>query len=177
MNPAPEAPGCPQDATAALRRQLILAQVQLMELEDTRDDLRTRLAEAQSLLAAAQRQADTALREHDAIARRLEALQQEEHGARTALATATNRIQDLVTSLAERQQAADQALRARLQLEQQHQSLLAEAAGLRNQLGEHDTRIAQLEAERRALRASWSWRGTAPLRALGRLLHRGGRPE
>ena len=59
MNPAPEAPGSQQDEPAALRRQLILAQVQLMELEDARADHRTRLAEARSLLAHAQAAADS----------------------------------------------------------------------------------------------------------------------
>ena len=212
MNPAPEAPGCNQDDTAALRRQLILAQVQLMELEDARDDLRTRFAEAQALLAAAQRQADSALQEHDQIARRIETLQQESHGQRVALAGANERIQGLAAALAQSQQVADQALQARLQLEQQHQALLAEAAGLRDRLGasqaevatlaaqvaerqtalvsrddqlreahrllaERDTRIAQLEAERRALKASRSWRYTAPLRAMERLLQRLGGPR
>ena len=177
MNPAPEAPGCHQDAPAALRRQLILAQVQLMELEDARDDLRTRLHEAQALLAAAQRQADTALREHDDIAHRFKALQQEARDVRVALTTTEERIPALAAGLAQSRQAADQALRARQQLEQQHQSLLAEAAGLRDRLAERDTRITQLEAERRVLKASWSWRCTAPLRSLGRLLHRGGRPR
>jgi len=67
MNPAPEAPGSQQDEPAALRRQLILAQVQLMELEDARADHRTRLAEARSLLAHAQAAADRALLRQDQL--------------------------------------------------------------------------------------------------------------
>ena len=67
MNPAPEAPGCQKDEPAALRRQLILAQVQRMELEDARADHRARLAESQSLLAHAQAAADRALLRQDQL--------------------------------------------------------------------------------------------------------------
>src|SRR5207244_4113651 len=47
-------PPAPTDLLALLRQQLLLAQVRLMELEDERDELAPRLAEADALLAAAQ---------------------------------------------------------------------------------------------------------------------------
>src|SRR5687768_15134005 len=56
-------PAAPADQTALLRQQLILAQVRIMELEDTRDELGPQLAGAEKLLAAAQTLADAKLAE------------------------------------------------------------------------------------------------------------------
>ena len=58
MTPAPDSSA---PAIDALRKQLILAQVQLMELEDLRDELRTELAATQTLLAQSQTLADSTL--------------------------------------------------------------------------------------------------------------------
>lgn len=55
MTPAPSETA---ELILRLRQQLILAQVRIMELEDERDQLAPKLAEAESLLAAAQRLAD-----------------------------------------------------------------------------------------------------------------------
>ena len=55
MTPAPSETA---ELILRLRQQLILAQVRIMELEDERDQLAPRLAEIESLLAAAQQLAD-----------------------------------------------------------------------------------------------------------------------
>jgi hypothetical protein len=55
----------PSDSVPELRRQLILAQVQLLELEDVRDELETRLSERERLLSGLQGQTDLANEEAD----------------------------------------------------------------------------------------------------------------
>ena len=172
----------PADPTQLLRQQLILAQVRLMELEDTRDELAPRLAEAEQLFAAAQLLADRKADETAHLGRvladlqaqanhlrhvqhethlaleetraRLAALQQELDGTRLALETG-------------RQVQADQQLK----LAQAGQSLLA----LREELhqahataAQHARRIGELDQERAAMKASRSWRWTAWLRAVER---------
>src|SRR4051812_35315467 len=47
-------PAVPADQLNLLRQQLILAQVRIMELEDTRDEVQPRMAGLDKLLAAAQ---------------------------------------------------------------------------------------------------------------------------
>jgi len=155
-------------ATAdTLRRQLILAQVQLMELEDTRDDLRSQLAAARDLLAQTQTLGDRALEDQDRMAadlrERQAAIATQQVAAdslRAELAAAREREADLAARLASRDDQLAERTRA-----------LADASTLASA---RQDRIAQLDTERHAMQASWSWRCTAPLRALGRFLHRGG---
>lgn len=144
-------------STQTLRRQLILAQVQLMELEDVRDELQTRLAAANDLLAQTQTLADRSLQDQERLAadlqERLSAQQAATESLRSELSAALGR---------------ESALAARVAtLEPQLASTTATASA-------RQERIVQLETERRAMKSSWSWRCTAPLRSLGRLLHRGG---
>jgi|GEM_PF-4518397 len=144
-------------STETLRRQLILAQVQLMELEDVRDELQSRLAAANDLLAQTQTLADRSLQDRERLAadlqERLSTQQAATESLRSELSAALGR---------ESAQAARVAT-----LEPQLASTTATAIA-------RQERIVQLEAERRAMRSAWSWRCTAPLRSLGRLLHRGG---
>lgn len=164
--PSP-APDGISDECARLRRQLILAQVQLMALEDTRDDLTTQLGSGRDLLAQTQQLADQALVERDrttaALRERetaLAAQQTEAAALRTALASASDQEKALAVRLAE--SMARLATEDRLRRDAE-----AHAAALA-------ARVAELETERQAMKASRSWRYTAPLRSLERALRRRG---
>ncbi|MFT3830939.1 MAG: hypothetical protein QM691_14645 [Opitutaceae bacterium] len=151
-----------------LRRELILAQVQLMELEDTRDDLRTQLAASQMLLVGTQQLADNALREQAHCSERLAALR----GEHERLVTT---VSGLNAQLAETS-AVKSALASRVAELEQH--LAARDRELAARVVSAQTaaaRISELAAERQAMQVSRSWRWTAPLRALERALRgRGG---
>lgn len=164
----PPSTDSPPDTDHPLRRQLILAQVQLMELEDTRDDLQARLASATALLGQAQQQADRALLEQDNLAAQLHdqqaalaAARAEAAALRVELGAARERERTLVARTAELV-----AQFARVERVQRDTDTL---------LAARDARLAQLEQERRAMQSSRSWRYTAPLRSLERALRRGGR--
>jgi chromosome segregation ATPase len=166
MTPTPDSSIAPADA---LRRQLILAQVQLMELEDARDDLQTRLDSARDLLAQTQRLGDQALQDRSRLEDELRNLQ----AADAALQAGENALRAELSVTRER----ETALAARLA------TLETQLAAQRRTLADSDalsasrqTRIDQLEAERRELKASRSWRYTTPLRWLERALRRGGPP-
>lgn len=159
----------PPDSASApldpLRRELILAQVQLMELEDTRDDLLTQLAAAQAQLAEAQQLADNALREQEFGASRHAALR-DEHERLAATAAGLNaQLADAFTATAAQSSRAD-ALEKQLAIREREGAELAASASAAT------SRVAQLDAERRGMLASRSWRWTAPLRALERALRR-----
>lgn len=159
----PEPDSSPANADT-LRRQLILAQVQLMELEDTRDDLRSQLVAARDLLARTQTLADRSLedreRQANDLQERLSAQQAASESLRSELSAALGR---------------ESALAARIAtLEPQLATTTRTLAETTASATARQERIVQLESERRAMKASWSWRCTAPLRSLGRLLHRGG---
>lgn len=166
MTPTPDSSIAPADA---LRRQLILAQVQLMELEDARDDLQTRLDSSRDLLAQAQRLGDQALQDRGRLEDELRNLQ----AADAALQATESSLRTELSVTRER----EAALAARLA------TLETQLAAQRRTLADSDalsasrqTRIDQLETERRELKASRSWRYTAPLRSLERALRRGGPP-
>lgn len=122
MKPAPAT----TDEAAERCRQLILAQVQLLELEDTCTDLTTRLRETEALLEEARKVGDRILAEHD-----------RETAHRRQLEEQLNQT----TTLAEEQAA----------------------------------RITSLETTIGEMLASRSWRSTAPLRLIERVLNRGSR--
>lgn len=155
MTPAPDS-----SATDALRKQLILAQVQLMELEDLRDELRTELAATQTLLAQSQALADSTAQSQDRTEAARAELQEECNGLRAALHQA--REQEIVLAARITQAQSDTAARERAL-----QDVQAVLATLRS-------RVEQLETERRVLKSSRSWRWTAPLRSLERLFRRPG---
>jgi chromosome segregation ATPase len=157
MTPAPDSSAT---ATDALRKQLILAQVQLMELEDLRDELRTELAATQALLAQSQTLADNTLQTQDRTEAARADLQEECTGLHASLHQAREQEIALASRLTQAQ--ADTAARERAL-----QDVQAVLATLRS-------RVEQLEAERRALKSSRSWRWTAPLRSLERFFRRSG---
>lgn len=180
-------PAAPADPLNLLRQQLILAQVRIMELEDTRDELSPRLAALEKLLAAAQTLADRKTDEAAHLERVRTGLQQQldhlrhmQHvtnqaldEARAALAAATGRESDLLGEVAQLQTlVAQQAEIAREQLVQQTALMTRLQAALDESAARQD-RLNTLDAEQRAMKASRSWRWSAWLRSFERTL--GGR--
>jgi hypothetical protein len=148
-------------STDTLRRQLILAQIQLMELEDVRDELQSRLDAANDLLAQTQALADRSLQDRERLAADL----QERLSTQQA---ATESLRAELSAASPRVRSGRPRRLARTQLAATARTLANTTA----MAAARQERIAQLETERRAMKSSWSWRCTAPLRSLGRLLHR-----
>lgn len=179
MNPAP---ATSDEPIRLLRQQLILAQVRIMELEDVRDELTPRLAELEQLLTDAQRLADR----RSAEAAHLETVRTElqaQHDHLRHMQHVTN--QALEATRSELQAANNRANRLQAEIAQQ-QLLLAQQTGLnraqQDELGQLQARLAatvtesatrlarlqELDAERRAMKTSRSWRWTAWLRSVER---------
>lgn len=147
MNPPPE----PTDLVQRLRQQLILAQVRIMELEDARDASASKLAEAERLTQAAQSLADLKLAEAAHLTTVLADLR-----ARHESSLATQRETDAQLA------AARTDLKAR-------DAELRESRAAYEALDQSRARFAnELDATTR----SRSWRWTAWLRLLERLLGR-----
>jgi chromosome segregation ATPase len=198
MKPRP--PDDPAELLHRLREQLILAQVRIMELEDTRDELTPRLAETMALLKGAQSLADEKV---DALAH-LEKV----HADLQAQFQHMRHMQHVTNEALNetRRQFADTAARLQ-QAELQGRELAAQNGDLRQKLGAVETRAAQLgeslqrldercrqlerdlveanttaavrlqrveqlDAEFRAMKASRSWRWSKPIRAIERWLAR-----
>lgn len=172
----------PADLLPLLRQQVLLAQVRIMELEDLRDDLTPRLAETAALLADAQRlaetKADAAAHANATLAtllREFEHLRHTQHVTNEALTSAradlgrheqhhaklAAEIENTQRQLGDRTTAEERALARISELEK-------ELARLRAEHTAQQARIATLDAEQRALKASRSWRWTAWLRSLER---------
>ena len=177
-------PAAPADPLNLLRQQLILAQVRIMELEDTRDELSPRLLSLEKLLAAAQNLADQKTDEAAHLERvRADLQQQFEHlrhmqhvtnqaleEARAALTAATGREQDLLSEVGQLQLLiAQQAEFARAQ-QAQHDALAGRLQAAQTESAARLDRLNTLDAEQRAMKASRSWRWTAWLRSLERAL-------
>jgi chromosome segregation ATPase len=198
MKPRP--PDDPAELLHRLREQLILAQVRIMELEDTRDELTPRLAETMALLKGAQSLTDEKV---DALAH-LEKV----HADLQAQFQHMRHMQHVTNEALNetRRQFADTAPRLQ-QAELQGRELAAQNGDLRQKLGAVETRAAQLgeslqrldkrcrqlerdlveanttaavrlqrveqlDAEIRAMKASRSWRWSKPIRAIERWLAR-----
>ena len=134
----------PAEILQRVRQQLILAQVRIMELEDVRDEIGSRLSENEKLLQAAQSLADQKL---DEVAH--------SERIRADLQAQCERLQQAHVAT----QDALEASRAQLRDTQQK---------FEAQLRDATTRGEQLDAELRAVQSSRSWRWTAWLRGLGR---------
>jgi chromosome segregation ATPase len=151
----------PSELVNRLRQQLILAQVRIMELEDVRDGLMPRLAEAERLLRAAQDLADGKLDEAAHLGKVLSDTQahaEQLHQAHEASS------RELVTSRTEHARTGEQLRQERedkFRLETELGRLHAASAA-------HLDRIARLDTELRAMKSSPSWRWTAWLRSLSR---------
>ena len=144
----------PTELPQRLRQQLILAQVRIMELEDARDELGSKLIETENLQRAAQLLAD----EKISFAQNANAL-----------------VADCAAQLAATAQHAAQ-LRSELdETTKLLQQKTVEFAILEKGLAEAtaavsaaQSRVSELDAEMRSLQASRSWRWTAWLRSLER---------
>ncbi len=191
MNPAtPET----AELLSRLRQQLILAQVRIMELEDSRDELLPRLTELESLLAAAQSLADRKIDEamhlekvREDVQAQFEHMRHMQHvtnealnEARRELAALGTRAEESARSLAATEERADRVQREFVTLAsqarglQEHVDRLAlDLAAATAEAAARGARSETLETEIRALKASRSWRWTAWLRSLERVL--GGR--
>ena len=174
----------PADLIPLLRQQILLAQVRIMELEDARDEQAPRLAETTALLATAQtlaeQQSDAAAHAEKvriALQAEFDHLRHVQHLTNAALDTARA---DAASHLARNAELLSEVEKLHLlvrqlgEAERQHLSrqaaLEAELARERSESAARATRIEQLDAEQRALKASRSWRWTAWLRSIERLL-------
>jgi len=167
----------PADPLTLLRQQVILAQVRIMELEDVRDELQPQLATLEKLLGAAQLLVDQKSDEAAHLEKmridlqaQYEHMRHMQHITQVALTAATEREAQL------------HAETETLQAENRHlsatgQEYLSNLTTRETQLEAAQTeitgaleRIRQLDAEKRALKASRSWRWTAWLRSVERRL-------
>lgn len=145
----------PVENLSLLQKQLILAQVQILELEDVQDELRTEIGQRAKILAELQVLADRALAES-----------REAHITEAAAQQALNASRE-----------AQQALQATVEsLRQETENMNRGITQLQNALSETNTavatraeRIATLDRELGQMKSSRSWRWTAPLRSIGRL--------
>ncbi|HEX2862199.1 MAG TPA: hypothetical protein VHN79_11190 [Lacunisphaera sp.] len=181
-------PAAPADQLNLLRQQLILAQVRIMELEDTRDELAPKLASAEKLLASAQTLADRKADESAHLEQVRAALQAEyEHmrhmqhvtnealtASRAEVEALASREQLLLGEIENLQILTGQLAESARQQIERISSLETDLASVRAELGVRLGRINELDAEQRAMKASRSWRWTSWLRSLERVL--GGRP-
>lgn len=179
----PETPA-PADLPNLLRQQLILAQVRIMELEDTRDELAPRLAETAALLAEAQSLVELKSGESAHLERvRADLQAQYDHlwhmqhvtnealnSARAEVASHGDRIAGLLSEKAAldllNQQLADTVRTHADRIAR----LEAEVTALSGESAARQIRVNQLDAEQRAMKASRSWRWTSWLRAIERAL-------
>ena len=170
-----------------LREQLILAQVRIMELEDQRDELTPQVATLEGHLTEAQRLADRTIEENTHLRRvheddqaQLQHQRHLVHVAHEALTESRAQLAATEAALGEHRQRIGELtaqvdhLQAGLTAsETRAQHLDAALNATRQTVADQTARVAQLDAERRVLRASRTWRWTAWLRALERRL--GGR--
>lgn len=181
MKPENQAPA---DLPNLLRQQLILAQVRIMELEDRADELAPRLRETETLLASAQalaaRQTEEAehlekvrgeLQAHYDHLRHVQHVTNEAlNAARAEAAGHLERANQLLSETAALHQLTSELAAADRAKSQQLAQLNTELAALREESGNRLARLQELDAERKAMKASRSWRWTAWLRSLERAM-------
>jgi len=180
MNPDPAA--APADPQNLLRQQLILAQVRIMELEDTRDEQAPRIASLEKLLAAAQTLADRKVDEAAHLERvRADLQQQFEHlrhlqhvtnqaleDTRASLKTVAAHERDLLGEVEQLQALIAQQAEIGREQQARHDSLATQLQAALDESGLRLQRLNELDAEQRAMKTSRSWRWTAWLRSLER---------
>jgi hypothetical protein len=133
---------------ATLQKQLILAQVRILELEDLRDELQAAIQHRSKVFADLQVIADRSLLDAEHSYRTLD----QERAEKAAL---KNRLETLQRSEAD---AARHLAACRDELTQAQTAAAA-----------HASRIEILDRELRSVKASRSWRWSAPLRFVERL--------
>ena len=172
----------PADPLNLLRQQLILAQVRIMELEDVRDELTPKLADAERLLTAAQTLADQKSEEADHLTTTLSNLQAQyehlrhmQHITNEALNETRRQLDETTRQLTSGQQRIGQLQREIVALTDQAAQLTTALQRVRRELDEENSiamarliRGNELDAELRTLKASRSWRWTRWLRSLER---------
>lgn len=181
MKPENQAPA---DLPNLLRQQLILAQVRIMELEDRADELAPRLRETEQLLASAQtlaaRQTEEAThleKVRSELQAQYDHLRHMQHVTNEALVAARAdaagqlaRVNQLLVETEALHQLTSELAAADRAKGQQLAQVSAELAALREESNTRLARVQELDAERRALKASRSWRWTAWLRSLERAM-------
>lgn len=174
MNAVPPEPA---DLVQRLRQQMILAQVRIMELEDERDELAPRVTELENLLTSAQKLADQKLEEaahldqvRAGLQAQFEHMRHMQHVTNEALNATRSQLAAAQQALAEADARATSQEAALTSLRTNLAQGASDLQAARNALQAHSERIAQLDAELRALKTSRSWRWTAWLRALERAL-------
>lgn len=181
-------PAAPADPLNLLRQQLILAQVRIMELEDTRDELAPKLADTEKLLASAQTLVDQKSDEATHLEQVRSNLQaQYDHlrhlqhvtnealnASRAEAAAIATRERALLSEIENLQILTRQLAESGRQQIGRSSSLETELGSARAESASRLERIGQLDAEQRAMKASRSWRWTTWLRALERTF--GGKP-
>lgn len=139
------------DIVPHLRQQLILAQVRIMELEDTRDELTSRLARIDRTLTEMQSIVQDRIAERELLA--------------------SQRL-DLETKLGVARQHLDDSTASLLQSRARQSELQNTLAQMEQVSVGRQRRVGELEMLLRTLKNSRSWRWTAPLRSLERLFRR-----
>lgn len=181
MKPENQAPA---DLPNLLRQQLILAQVRIMELEDRADELAPRLLETEALLASAQalaaRQTEEATHlerirgelqaQYDHLRHMQHVTNEALNAARAEAASQLERASQLLSETAALHQLTGELAAADRAKGRQLEQLSADLAALREESGKRLARIQELDAERKAMKASRSWRWTAWLRSLERAM-------
>jgi len=172
-------PPQPADQNALLRQQLILAQVRIMELEDASDALTPRLATLEQLLSECQALADQKINEvthlnrvrHDLQAQ-FEHLRHMQHVTNEALEETRKRLADCEKDLQSGKQIQSDLLIQLGHANNQLQDTSIQLHQARAEMSRQHARIAQLDAERTAMKTSRSWRWTAWLRSIERAFPR-----
>lgn len=174
-------PAHPTGQANLLRQQVILSQVRIMELEDTCTELTARRDELNRLLAGVQSLADEELAEITHLRKIQTELQAEVDHGRHLLHVSNAGWEQTRQELASVQHALKQAEQALVQRLRQIEQGAAESADLHRQLQQAHAqasllsqRIAELAAERRAMKLSRSWRWTAWLRSIERVIRKQG---
>lgn len=172
-------PAQPADHAQLLRQQLILAQVRIMELEDQRDTLTSRVNALETLATEAQALADAKADEAAHLSRvqkdlaaQVEHQQHLQHVTHLALEEARKKLADTETELTAARARADAFQGKLTSALADGDSLRAELQALHTEANRRADRIAELDRERAAMRASRSWRWTAWLRSLERWFNR-----
>jgi len=175
-------PAVPADQLNLLRQQLILAQVRIMELEDTRDELAPKLNETEKLLTAAQTIADRKLEEaahlekvRSDLQAQFEHMRHMQHVTNEALtatrgeaAALATREQSLLSEVENLQVLTRQQAEGSRQQLDRISALVAELRTTQAESATRLERLTHLDAEQRGLKGSRSWRWTAWLRSLER---------
>lgn len=174
MNPAPAETA---EILHRVRQQLILAQVRIMELEDSRDEKAAKLEDVEKLLASAQAMTDRKLDEAGHLEKVRSNLQAQYEHLRHMQHVTNEALNATRGQLASTEQERDQFQKESLSFKEQAVSLQDCIARLNAELNESKTtaslrlnQINQLSHELASIRKTRSWRWTAWLRRITSLL-------